>query len=117
MAKVSFVFESCNKQNDVLRNKYQSLKAEEQQLREKIRQCERRIEEIKAECKDLNKAEVNVVLDYVRSYSRTHKLNENDIDIYLCHCQNKLNGNLNSTFLRFTDPMEAKYNESTYSKS
>lgn len=113
---MAFVFESCNNQNNILRNKYQSLEAEEQQLREEIRQRERRIEEIKAEYKDLNKAEVNVVLDYVRSYSRTHRLNENDIDIYLCHCQNKLNGNLNSTFLSFTDPMDEK-NESTNSKS
>lgn len=98
--------ESCNNLNDRLRNKYQSLEAEEKQLREEIRQRERRIEEIFAEYKDLNKAEVNVVLDYVRSYSRQHKLNENDIDTYLCHCQNKLNGNINSTFLSFTDPEE-----------
>ena len=108
MAKGIFVFESCNNYNDVLRNKYQSLKAEEQQLREEIRQRERRIEEIKAEYKDLNKAEVNVVLDYVRSYSRTHRLNENDIDTYLCHCQNKLNGNIDSTFLSFSNPAEVK---------
>ena len=116
MAKGIFVFESCNNCNDVLRNKYQSLKAEEQRLREEIRQRERHIEEIKAEYKDLNKAEVNVVLDYVRSYSRAHKLNEKDIDIYLCHCQNKLNGSIDSTFLSFTDPMEVK-NESIDSKS
>ena len=32
MAKGIFVFESCNNCNDVLRNKYQSLKAEEQCL-------------------------------------------------------------------------------------
>lgn len=102
------VFESCNNLNDVLRNKYQSLEAEERQLREEIRQHERRIEEIKAEYKDLNKAEVYVVMEYVRSYSRAHKLNENDIDTYLCHCQNKLNGNINSTFLSFTEPAEVK---------
>lgn len=105
---MEFVFEHCNNQNNILRNKYQSLEAEEQQLREEIRQRERRIEEIKAEYKDLNEAEVNVVLDYVRSYSRAHKLNENDIDIYLCHCQNKLNGDINSTFLSFSDPVEVK---------
>lgn len=34
--------------------------------------------------------------------------NENDIDIYLCHCQNKLNGNSNNVFLRFDDPAEEK---------
>ena len=102
------VFESCNNLNDILRNKYQSLEAEELKLRDEIRQRERRIEEIRAEYKDLNKAEVNVVIEYVRSYSRAHKLNENDIDTYLCHCQNKLNGNINSTFLSFSDPVEVK---------
>lgn len=100
------VFESCNNLNNVLRNKYQSLEAEELKLRDEIRQRERRIEEIRAEYKDLNEAEVNVVLEYVRGYSRTHRLNENDIDTYLCHCQNKLNGNINSTFLSFSDPEE-----------
>lgn len=100
------VFESCNNLNNVLRNKYQSLEAEELKLRDEIRQRERRIEEIRAEYKDLNKAEVNVVLEYVRGYSRAHRLNENDIDTYLCHCQNKLNGNINSTFLSFSDPEE-----------
>lgn len=106
MARGIFVFESCNNLNDVLRNKYQSLEAEEQRLREEIRQREKRIAEIRAEYKDLNKAEVNVVLDYVRSYSRAHRLNGDDIDTYLCHCQNKLNGNINSTFLSFTEPEE-----------
>lgn len=110
------VFEDCNNTNDVLRNKYQSLSTEEHRLREEIRQHEKRIKEIRAEYKDLNKAEVNVVLDYVRSYSRAHKLNEKDIDTYLCHCQNKLNGNIDSTFLSFTDPMEVK-DESIDSKS
>lgn len=100
------VFESCNNINDMLRSKYQSLEAEEQQLREEIRQRENRIKEIKAEYKDLNKAEVNVVLEYVRGYGNTHLLNENDMDTYLCHCQDKLNGNINSTFLSFTDPAE-----------
>ena len=100
------VFESCNNLNNVLRNKYQSLEAEELKLRDEIKQRERRIEEIRAEYKDLNKAEVNVVLEYVRGYSRAHRLNEKDIDTYLCHCQNKLNGNINSTFLSFSDPEE-----------
>ena len=35
---------------------------------------------------------VNRVLDYLRS--RKTLLTPNDIDTYLCHCQNKLNGNL-----------------------
>ena len=100
------VVEDCRNLNNKLRDKYISLETEERQLREEIRRREERIEEIRAEYKDLNKAEVNVVLDYVRSYVRQNKLKENDIDTYLCHCQNKLNGNINSTFLSFTDPEE-----------
>lgn len=102
------VFECCNNTNDTLRNRYQLLKAEELRLREEIEQRKRRIEEIKTEYKYLNELEVNVVLDYVRSYSNAHKLKETDIDIYLCHCQNKLNGNINDVFLMFDDPAEEK---------
>jgi hypothetical protein len=102
------VFECCNNTNDTLRNRYQLLEAEELRLREEIEQRKRRIEEIKTEYKYLNEAEVNVVLDYVRSYSNAHKLKETDIDIYLCHCQNKLNGNINDVFLTFKDPAEEK---------
>lgn len=102
------ISESCNNTNDALRNRYQLLEAEELRLREEIEQRKRRIEEIKAEYRHLNEVEVNVVLDYVRSYSNAHKLKQTDIDVYLCHCQNKLNGNCNSIFLRFDDPAEEK---------
>lgn len=108
MAKVNSVLAQCNNTNDALRNRYQLLKAEELRLREEIEQHKRRIAEIKTEYKYLNEAEVNVVLDYVRSYSNAHKLKETDIDIYLCHCQNKLNGNINDVFLTFKDPAEEK---------
>lgn len=110
------VFESCNNLNDTLRNRYMLLEAEELRLREEIEQCKKRIEEIKTDYKYLNEAEVNIVLEYVRNYSRTHKLNEKDIDVYLCHCQNKLNGNINSIFLSFDDPSEED-NESINCKS
>lgn len=102
------VFESCNNMNDTLRNKYQLLEAEELRLREEIEQRKRRIEEIKTEYKYLNEAEVNVVLEYVRSCNTAHKISVTDIDVYLCHCQNKLNGNCNNIFLRFDDPAEEK---------
>ena len=115
--KISFrVFESCNKQNDTLRHKYDNLKAEEENLKKEIQEREARLRDIRREYTDLNEAEINVVLDYVRSYSITDSLSKQEIDTYLCHCQNKLNGNINSTFLHFNDPMEAK-NESTDNKS
>lgn len=102
------ILEHCNNTNDILRNRYQLLEAEELRLREEIEQRKRRIEEIKAEYRHLNEVEVNVVLDYVRSYSNAHKLKQTDIDVYLCHCQNKLNGNINDVFLRFVDIAEEK---------
>lgn len=110
------VFESCNKYNDTLRYKYANLKAEEENLRKEIQEREARLRDIRREYTDLNEAAVNVVLDYVRSYIKTDSLSKNEIDTYLCHCQNKLNGNINGTFLQFNDPMEAK-NESISSES
>lgn len=109
------VFTSCNNLNDILRDRYFQLELEETRLREEIKEREKRIAEIREEYKDLNKAEVGVVLDYVRSYTRTNCLMKQDMDMLLCHCQNKLNGNINSTFLHFVDPKdeEDKADEST----
>lgn len=114
---ISFrVFECCNKSNDILRHKYNNLNAEEETLKKEIQEREARLRDIRREYTDLNEATVNVVLDYVRSYSSTDSLSKNEIDTYLCHCQNKLNGNINGIFLHFNDPMETK-NESTNNKS
>lgn len=98
------VYQCCNNANSILQRKYDTLKAEEDKLRMEIRERENRIEAIREEYKDLNKAEVDTVLDYVRSYTRADILSKNDIDVLLCHCQNKLKGNINSTFLQFNSP-------------
>lgn len=105
------VFELCNKRNDVLRDRYMRLESEENQLREEIKERERRIAEIRGEYKNLNIAEVYEVLAYVRTYLGSNNLQHSEADSLLCHCQNKLNGNINSIFLRFDNPVEEKADE------
>ncbi len=96
------VYQCCNNANNILLKKYASLESEEIRLRKEIEERQHRINGIRTEYKDLNEAEVDTVLDYVRTYS--DKLSKDEIDTLLCHCQNKLNGNINSVFLTFKDP-------------
>ena len=110
------IYQHCNNANDILKTRYEALEAEENKIRAEIAKCEARLKEIHEEYKDLNKAEVNTVLDYVRGYTNTNILPKEDIDSLLCHCQNKLKGNINSIFLTFIDP-EEKDDESINSKS
>lgn len=42
---------------------------------------------------------VGRVLDYVRDKARNGDIDGHEIDILLCHCQNKLNGNIDGTEL------------------
>lgn len=106
------IYEVCNNSNDILRDRYMRLEIEENRLREEIKERERKLAEIRGEYKNLNMAEVHVVLDYVRTYLRSNKLQHSEADSLLCHCQNKLNGNINSVFLRFDNPVEEKADES-----
>lgn len=46
-------------------------------------------------------AEVNYVLENVASLIRTGKTDLREIGTYLCHCQNKLNGNIDGVILNF----------------
>lgn len=98
------VYQRCNNVNNILLERYTSLKSEETRLIKEIEERQHRINEIRTEYKDLNVAEVNNVLDYVRTYSYSDKLSKNEIDALFCHCQNKLNGNINSVFLTFKNP-------------
>lgn len=104
------VYQCCNNANDILRRKYESLELEEMRLRDEIKERQKRIDEISEEYRCLNKAEVDNVLEYVRCYSRSQSLQLRKIDTLLCHCQNKLNGNIDSTFLHFDNPLEEKDN-------
>lgn len=108
MAKVEGipVYVVCNNHNDTLRSRYESLEAEEKVIRKEIREREARLAQINDEYRDLNKCEVHNVIDYIRCYSRSGNISVSDIDTYLCHCQNKLNGNINSAFLHFDNPVE-----------
>lgn len=97
-------WESCNNLNNILISRFSELKAEEDKLRKETKERQERIDVIRAEYKDLNRTEVKNILDYVRCYVRSGKLEVNEIDTLLCHCQNKLNGNIDSVFLTFEEP-------------
>ena len=103
------IWEDCNKQNDSLQNAYDKLEKEFIKLYKERERINERLREIKEEYKRLNIEEVNNVLDYVRTYRKI--ITPHDIDMYLCHCQNKLNGNIDSIFLTFEDPKKYNKNE------
>lgn len=100
------VWEGCNCKNNRLREEYLCCETEETEINNEIKKLEKRKKEIKECYAFLNKEEVCNILSYVRSYKR--KLSEFEIDTLLCHCQNKLNGNLNSTFIKFENPGEVQ---------
>lgn len=102
------VYKNCNIRNDRMRARYELLEAEKTRILKEIAERDKRLREIEDLKASLNKEEVGNVLDYVRCYARARKLNVKDIDDMLCHCQNKLNGNIDSVFLYFDNPVEDK---------
>ena len=86
---------------DVCNHKAAKLTAEYNSLCGQKAELKRQIEEIEKKIVALRKEEVYNVCDYVRTYTRMGVLEANDIDTYLCHCQNMLNGNIDGTFLTF----------------
>lgn len=66
-----------------------------------IRQHEKEISDIRldynSKIENYRKKSVNRVLDFVRSEYRAGRIC--DLETLLCHCQNKLNGNLDGTEL------------------
>ena len=89
------VIDLCNDKSKELERRYKALQNRKVEL-------ERELHKIELETIKLRKEEVDNVCDYVRSYSRAGILDAGDIDLYLCHCQNMLNGNIDGTFLTFT---------------
>lgn len=67
----------------------------------KIRQHEKEIADIRlaynSKIVKYRKESVNRVLDFIRSEYRAGRIC--DLEILLCHCQNKLNGNIDGTEL------------------
>ena len=84
----------CNNKAEELVKRYNKLQTRKAQLLVELRENERELLCLRAE-------EVNNVCEYVRTYSRMGVLGDNDIDCYLNHCQNMLNGNIDGTFLSF----------------
>lgn len=90
------VIDVCNSKAEELKKRYEELQNRKSQLKAELKEIE--YEEL-----HLRKEEVNNVCDYVRTYSRLGVLDSHDIDCYLCHCQNMLNGNIDGTFLTFNN--------------
>lgn len=101
--------EVCNSKSEELIKKYTPLNERLIRIYNEIKKLEKEREEIRNEVIKLRKEEVNNVLDYVRGYKDI--LKPRDIDTYLCHCQNMLNGNIDGTFLSFRDPTKDNKNE------
>ncbi len=96
------VYEDCNNTIQILQSRYNELDKQLEKLRKNADRITEKIFEIRREYKDLNKAEVYEILSYVRSYAAW--LSSSEIDTLLCHCQNKLNGIIDSVFLTLKNP-------------
>ena len=93
------VWEGCNREAFKLQERYEDVKRKENEIRQVLVNIEREKAEIR-------KLEVNNVLNFVRGYAKI--LPVEDVDMYLCHCQNMLSGNIDGTVLEFMDPRERK---------
>lgn len=93
------VWEGCNREALKLQNRYAKVKKDEEEALKFFSHLEK-------EKVELRNLEVNNVLNYVRTYASILTLD--DVDMYLCHCQNMLSGNIDGTVLEFMDPRERK---------
>lgn len=86
----------CNNRAENLQIIYHGLETREAQLLAELKaidreKCSLRIEEVKNVC------------DYLRACARAGTIDKRDIETYLCHCQNMLNGNIDGIFLKFEE--------------
>lgn len=88
-------FDVCNERAKDMEKRHAAICRREENLR-------RELAALSDERARLRIEEVHNVMDYVRTYANS--LEVNDVDNYLCHCQNKLAGNIDGCFLTFTDP-------------
>lgn len=86
---------------DACNDKAKAMKVRYKELQDRKVELKAELEKIELEELYFREEEVKNVLDYVRTYSRLGVLDNNDIDTYLCHCQNMLKGNIDGTFLTF----------------
>lgn len=93
------VIDVCNDKAKELASHYKELQSRKAQLKQELNKIEH--EELL-----MRNEEVKNVCDYVRTYTTLGVLDSKDIDIYLCHCQNVLNGNLDGIFLTFDKELE-----------
>lgn len=82
-------YEKCRNKFDEVKIRTQSVKAAKLELEECKHEHEKMLSEYRRDS-------VNRVLSYIR----TKKIKDaHELDLLLCHCQNKLNGNIDGTEL------------------
>jgi hypothetical protein len=86
---------------DACNDKAKAMKVRYKELQDRKAELKAELEKIELEELYFREEEVKNVLDYVRTYSKLGVLDSNDIDTYLCHCQNMLKGNIDGIFLTF----------------
>lgn len=102
------VWKDVTIKNELLEDRYKNLIESRKQYCKTLSDAQKCIDEIDQMIEEINKSEVNNVLDYIRSYTRMDYISATKIDTLLCHCMNKLNGNIDSVFLKFDDPVDNK---------
>lgn len=95
-------YEACNNTIQTLKSRYNELDKQLEKLRKDAERITEKISKIRREYKDLNEAEVQAILSYIRSYAA--RLSSSEIDTLIFHCQNKLNGYIDSVFLTLKNP-------------
>lgn len=78
---------------DFIKGKYNEIRRHEEEIRVIRNECEKSIHKYRIES-------VNRVLEYIRFKKIT---DPHELDVLLCHCQNKLNGNIDGIELTLTN--------------
>jgi hypothetical protein len=82
-------YQKCRDKFDEVKIRIQSVEAAKLELKECKHEHEKMLSEYRRDS-----------VDRVLSYIRTKKITDaNELDLLLCHCQNKLNGNIDGTEL------------------
>lgn len=84
--------EELTKKAEAIKNNDRNLLNRKERLLEELDHIDNEVKDLQIKKMQYRIDSVNRVLDYLRG--RATLLTPNDIGTYLCHCQNKLNGNL-----------------------
>lgn len=80
-------------------NILEEINKDQRKLNEIYKELDKQKDVLRAKMNELRMCEVNNVLEFVKLH--LNKLDSKEIHTLLVHCQNKLNGNIDSVFLIF----------------